>query len=72
MVDKNPGGARSREDRLTYRAGLGVLARLVHHHLIDQVVADAGDTGRRRRLLPLERERMLTGSSARTNWSGRS
>ena len=40
------------EDRLTDRIGLGVLTRLVHRDLVDEVLADTGRTERRRRLLP--------------------
>jgi Insertion element 4 transposase N-terminal/Transposase DDE domain len=39
-------------DRLTDRIGLGVLTRLVHRDLVDEVLADTGRTERRRRLLP--------------------
>ena len=52
MADGNPGGERGREDRLTDRIGLGVLTRLVHRDLVDEVLADTGRTERRRRLLP--------------------
>lgn len=52
MSDKNPGGEHGREDRLTDRIGLGVLTRLVHRDLVDEVLADTGRTERRRRLLP--------------------
>jgi hypothetical protein len=37
---------------LTDRIGLGVLTRLVHRDLVDEVLADTGRTERRRRLLP--------------------
>jgi hypothetical protein len=50
VADKNPGGERGREDRLTDRVGLGVLTRLVHRDLVDEVLADTGRTERRRRL----------------------
>jgi hypothetical protein len=52
VSDKKPGGERSREDRLTDRIGLGVLTRLVHRDLVDEVLTDTGRTERRRRLLP--------------------
>ena len=37
---------------MTDRIGLGVLTRLVHRDLLDEVLADTGRTERRRRLLP--------------------
>ena len=37
---------------MTDRIGLGVLTRLVHRDLVDEVLADTGRTERRRRLLP--------------------
>ena len=52
MTDRNPGGEHGRGDRLTDRIGLGVLSRLVHRDLVDEVLADTGKTERRRRLLP--------------------
>jgi hypothetical protein len=52
VSDKKPGGERSREDRLTDQIGLGVLTRLVHRDLVDEVLTDTGRTERRRRLLP--------------------
>ncbi|MDT5313197.1 MAG: hypothetical protein QOE74_2217, partial [Mycobacterium sp.] len=52
VADKNPGGELGRQDRLTDRVGLGVLTRLVHRDLVDEVLADTGRTERRRRLLP--------------------
>jgi hypothetical protein len=52
VADRNSGGGRGREDRLTDRIGLGVLTSLVHRDLIDEVLADTGRTERRRRLLP--------------------
>jgi hypothetical protein len=52
VVDRNSGGVRGREDRLTDRIGLGVLTRLVHRDLLDEVLADIGRTERRRRPLP--------------------
>ena len=52
MADRITGGERGREDRLTDRIGLGVLTRLVHRDLVDEVLADTGRTERRRRLLP--------------------
>lgn len=39
-------------DRLTDRIGLGVLTRLVHRDLVDEVLAATGRTERRRRRLP--------------------
>lgn len=39
-------------DRLTDRIGLGVLTRLVHRDLVDEVLIDTGRTERRRRVLP--------------------
>jgi hypothetical protein len=52
VSDSNPGGEYSRADRLTDRIGLGVLTRLVHRDLVDEVLAQTGRTERRRRLLP--------------------
>jgi hypothetical protein len=52
VADRITGGERGREDRLTDRIGLGVLTRLVHRDLVDEVLADTGRTERRRRLLP--------------------
>jgi len=52
VTDTNPGGERGQQDRLTDRIGLGVLTRLVHRDLVDEVLADTGRTERRRRLLP--------------------
>src|SRR6476661_2086090 len=52
VVDRNAGGEHGRTDRLTDRIGLGVLTRLVHRDLVDEVLADTGRTERRRRLLP--------------------
>ena len=52
MADRITGGERGREDRLTDRIGLGVLTRLVHRDLVDEVLTDTGRTERRRRLLP--------------------
>jgi hypothetical protein len=52
VADSITGGERGREDRLTDRIGLGVLTRLVHRDLVDEVLADTGRTERRRRLLP--------------------
>jgi len=52
VVDGNPGGEHGREGQLTDRIGLGVLTRLVHRDLVDEVLADTGRTERRRRLLP--------------------
>ena len=45
MVDGNPGGGHGRADRLTDRIGLGVLTRLVHRDLVDEVLADTDRTG---------------------------
>src|SRR6476660_1841451 len=50
-MDGNPGDGHGRADRLTDRIGLGVLTRLVHRDLVDEVLADTGRT-ERRRLLP--------------------
>ncbi len=52
MADRDSGGEISRQDRLTDRIGLGVLTRLVHRDLVDEVLVDTGKTERRRRLLP--------------------
>jgi hypothetical protein len=52
VADRNPGGEHGREDRLTDRIGLGVLTRLVHRDLVDEVLAETATTERRRRLLP--------------------
>lgn len=52
MTDENSGAEYSRADRLTDRIGLGVLTRLVHRDLVDEVLAQTGRTERRRRLLP--------------------
>jgi hypothetical protein len=52
VADKNPGGEHGREDRLTDRIGLGVLTRLVHRDLVDEVLTETGKTERRRRRLP--------------------
>ena len=41
-VDRNAGGEHGRTDRLTDRIGLGVLTRLVHRDLVDEVLADTG------------------------------
>jgi transposase IS4-like protein/DDE family transposase len=52
VSDRDPGGEHGRSDRLTDRIGLGVLTRLVHRDLVDDVLADTGKIERRRRLLP--------------------
>ena len=52
MVDESASGEHGRTDRLTDRIGLGVLTRLVHRDLVDEVLADTGRTERRRRVLP--------------------
>jgi hypothetical protein len=52
VVDGNPGDGHGRADRLTDRIGLGVLTRLVHRDLVDEVLAETDRTQRRRRLLP--------------------
>jgi hypothetical protein len=52
VTDKDPGGGHGHADRLTDRIGLGVLTRLVHRDLVDEVLAETGRTERRRRLLP--------------------
>jgi len=49
VVDGNPGGEHGREGQLTDRIGLGVLTRLVHRDLVDEVLAGTGRTERRRR-----------------------
>jgi Insertion element 4 transposase N-terminal len=51
-ADKYLGGEHGRTDRLTDRIGLGVLTRLVHRDLVDEVLAETGRTEQRRRLLP--------------------
>ena len=43
VVDENPGGEHGREGQLTDRIGLGVLTRLVHRDLVDEVLADTAD-----------------------------
>jgi hypothetical protein len=52
MSDRNSDGEHGRADRLTDRIGLGVLTRLVHRDLIDEVLIDTGKVERRRRVLP--------------------
>ena len=52
VVDESASGERGRTDQLTDRIGLGVLTRLVHRDLVDEVLAETGRTERRRRLLP--------------------
>ena len=52
MVDESASGEHGPTDRLTDRIGLGVLTRLVHRDLVDEVLADTGRTERRRRVLP--------------------
>jgi Insertion element 4 transposase N-terminal len=52
VADSGTGGEHGRADRLTDRIGLGVLTRLVHRDLVDEVLADTGKTERRRRLSP--------------------
>ncbi len=52
VADANSGGECGRSDQLTDRIGLGVLTRLVHRDLVDEVLADTGKVERRRRLLP--------------------
>ena len=52
VADANSGGECGRSDQLTDRIGLGVLTRLVHRDLGDEVLADTGKVERRRRLLP--------------------
>ena len=51
MADKSPGGESGRGGGLTDRIGLGVLTRLVHRDLVDEVLIDTGRTERWRRLL---------------------
>lgn len=52
MTDSGPDGEYGRGGRLTDRIGLGVLTRLAHRDLIDEVLVDTGRTERRRRVLP--------------------
>jgi hypothetical protein len=52
VANGNPGAESSQSDRLTDRIGLGVLTRLVHRDLVDEVLAQTHRTERRRRLLP--------------------
>lgn len=52
MTDGNLSAEYGQADRLTDRIGLGVLTRLVHRDLVDEVLAQTGRTERRRRLLP--------------------
>jgi Insertion element 4 transposase N-terminal/Transposase DDE domain len=52
VADGDPGGEHGRSNRLTDRIGLGVLTRLVHRDLVDEVLTETGRTERRRRLLP--------------------
>lgn len=52
VTDSGPDGEYGRGGRLTDRIGLGVLTRLVHRDLIDEVLIDTGRTERRRRVLP--------------------
>jgi hypothetical protein len=52
VADSDSGEARSGDDRLTDRIGLGVLTRIVHRDLVDEVLAETGAVERRRRLLP--------------------
>jgi hypothetical protein len=49
VADRQSGGEYDHADRLTDRIGLGVLTRLVHRDLVDEVLADTGRTERRRR-----------------------
>jgi hypothetical protein len=52
MANRNPSGERARQDRMTDHIGLGVLTRLIHRDLVDEVLIDTGKTERRHRLLP--------------------
>jgi hypothetical protein len=52
VAHRDSGGEISRQDRLADRIGLGMLTRLVHRDLVDEVLVDTGKTERRRRLLP--------------------
>ena len=61
MVDGNTGGEHGRADRLTDRIGLGLLTRLVHRDLVDEVLADTGRTGRT--------ERSAAAACYRPGWS---
>ena len=42
VADDDSGGESGRTDRLTDRIGLGVLTRLVHRDLIDEVLLETG------------------------------
>lgn len=52
VANGKPGAESNQPDRLTDRIGLGVLTRLVHRDLVDEVLAQTHRTERRRRLLP--------------------
>jgi hypothetical protein len=52
VADRDPSEEIGQRNRLTDRIGLGVLTRLVHRDLVDEVLVDTGKTERRRRLLP--------------------
>lgn len=52
VASGSSGAESSQPDRLTDRIGLGVLTRLVHRDLVDEVLAQTRRTERRRRLLP--------------------
>lgn len=52
VADKDSGGEHVGQSRLTDRIGLGVLTKLVHRDLVDEVLTETGRTQRRRRLLP--------------------
>lgn len=59
MADETPGSERGRPDRLTERIGLGVLTRLVHRDLVDEVLAETGRTERRRLDAPYPKVKVL-------------
>src|SRR3546814_10388162 len=55
VANGKPGAESNQPDRLTDRIGLGVLTRLVHRDLVDEVLAQTHRTERRRRLLHARR-----------------
>ncbi|QSE84919.1 transposase domain-containing protein [Rhodococcus koreensis] len=54
MADDDSGEERGGDDRLTDRIGLGVLTRIVHRDLVDEVLTETGAVERRRRCSPPE------------------
>ncbi|MGW5152518.1 transposase domain-containing protein [Rhodococcus koreensis] len=52
VADNDSGEERGGHDRLTDCIGLGVLTRVVHRDLVDEVLTETGAVERRRRLLP--------------------